>query len=88
MYVIPPDITPTLKIPIESAMDVMNESIISIFCCPVFPSVNTANIPEPVNPAKIISMVARGPPTLIPNRWIQAKIFTKPEIFFVRSIFN
>ena len=73
--------TPTPKIPIEIVRGVMKEFNISIFTWPVFRSVHTANITEPANPAKIISMVARGHPTLIPNRWVQAKIFTKPEIF-------
>ncbi len=43
-------------------MGVMKEFIISTFCWPTFPSVNTDKIPEPANPANIMSMVARGPP--------------------------
>ena len=52
--------THALWIPIEIAMGVMKEFIISIFCWPIFPSENTDKSAETANPAtNITSMVAR-----------------------------
>ena len=68
VYAKPPQITPMLKTPMERAMGVVNVFSTSTFCGPIVPWVKTDITPEPDNPANIMSMVAKGPPTFMPTK--------------------